>query len=130
MTSTKQSRAGRVRAAAAVLAPAAFALAPNAASAAMTWGSQASVMASDLAQGNTIWTVILFAIAIVLGIIGVLGMRELGRRNGNGSAGGVIASFVAAAICAGMGGFLAMGAQSVTGAPTNVNGQAQLLQIQ
>ena len=98
--------------------------------AANTWGANLQHAASDLAQGNTLWMIVLFGLAIVLFIACVISMHALGRRNGNGSAAAVFATGIAAVICAGAGAFLATGTQTVFQAAPSVNGQAQVLNFQ
>ena len=128
----RRSRTSSLRIAAAASAAAALGVSASGgtAVAATTWGQQMATAAADFANGNTIWMVILFGLAIVLGIGFVVGMYNLGRRNGNGNAGAVIAAGVACILCASLGGFIAMGSQTFTSEAPGVTGQAQVLQFQ
>jgi len=96
-----------------------------------TLGTRATTFAQDSLNWGAVATVVLYLIAAVAVIAGVLGVLALGRGNRQVSPAAPICAFLAAFIAAGAGTWVAIGSNTLTGAAPSITGaSSQPIQFQ
>lgn len=87
-----------------------------------TLGTRATTFAQDALNWGAVATVVLYLIAAVAVIAGVIGVWQLGKRNQQVSPMVPICAFLAAFIAAGAGTWVMIGSNTVTGAAPSITG--------
>jgi len=96
-----------------------------------TLGTRATTFAQDSLNWGAVATVILYLVAAVAVIAGVIGVWQMGKRNQQVSPMVPICAFLAAFIAAGAGTWVAIGSNSITGSAPSITGAStQPIQFQ
>ncbi len=96
-----------------------------------TLGTRATTFAQDSLNWGAVATVILYLVAAVAVIAGVIGVWQMGKRNQQVSPMVPICAFLAAFIAAGAGTWVAIGSNTLTGAAPSITGAStQPIQFQ
>lgn len=96
-----------------------------------TLGTRATTFAQDALNWGAVATWVLYMIAAIAVIIGVLGVLQLGRGNRQVSPAAPICAFLAAFIAAGAGTWVAIGSNTLTGSAPSITGAStQPIQFQ
>jgi len=96
-----------------------------------TLGGRATAFAQDSLNWGAVATVVLYLVAGLAVIAGVVGVWQLGKRNQQVSPLVPICAFLAAFIAAGAGTWVAIGSNSLTGAAPSITGAStQPIQFQ
>jgi len=96
-----------------------------------TLGARATAFAQDSLNWGAVATIVLYLVAALAVIAGVIGVWQLGKRNQQVSPMVPICAFLAAFIAAGAGTWVAIGSNSLTGAAPSITGAStQPIQFQ
>ncbi len=96
-----------------------------------TLGTRATTFAQDALNWGAVATWVLYMVAAVAVILGVLGVLQLGRGNRQVSPAAPICAFLAAFIAAGAGTWVAIGSNTLTGSAPSITGAStQPIQFQ